>query len=141
MLILAFFIISTTTYFVFSCPPPLLKCNAILFHFKGDFIMDKYLDYFREMLALRGLTDHTLTSYCIYIKAYLNYLTDILHKSPEDIYWNVLRDYIYLPQKFTVLPNRTIIYTFSHFMYFARTKMARSYNSQILLCFFVLEGF
>ena len=61
--------------------------------------MDKYLDYFREMISLRGLTDHTLTSHCTYIKAYLNYPTDILHKSPEDVSWNELRDYTHLPKK------------------------------------------
>ena len=47
--------------------------------------MDKYLDSFREMISLRGLTDHTLKSYCTYINAYLDYLTNILHKSPEDV--------------------------------------------------------
>lgn len=44
--------------------------------------MDKYLDSFREMISLRSLTDHTLKSYCTYIKAYLDYLSNILHKSP-----------------------------------------------------------
>ena len=36
--------------------------------------MDKYLDSFREMISLRGLTEHTLKSYCTYIRAYLDYL-------------------------------------------------------------------
>ena len=36
--------------------------------------MDKYLDLFREMISLRGLTDHTLTSYCTYIRSYLPYI-------------------------------------------------------------------
>ena len=30
--------------------------------------MDKYLDSFREMISLRGLTDHTLKNYCTYIR-------------------------------------------------------------------------
>ena len=46
--------------------------------------MEKSLDSFREMISLRGLTDHTLKSYCTYIHAYLHYLTNILHKAPED---------------------------------------------------------
>ena len=29
--------------------------------------MDKYLDSFREMISLRGLTGHTLKNYCTYI--------------------------------------------------------------------------
>lgn len=33
--------------------------------------MDEYLHSFREMISLRGLTDHTLTSYCTYIRTYL----------------------------------------------------------------------
>ena len=56
--------------------------------------MDKYLDSFREMISLRGLTDHTLTSYCTYIRSYLDYLSNILHKQPEDVTWNELRDYL-----------------------------------------------
>lgn len=40
--------------------------------------MDKYLNSFREMISLRGLTDHTLKSYCTYILAYLDYLSCIL---------------------------------------------------------------
>lgn len=70
--------------------------------------MDKNLDYFREMIALRGPTDDTLTSYCTYIKSYLNYLTDTLHKSPEDVSQNELRDYMHLLQKSRALSNRTI---------------------------------
>lgn len=70
--------------------------------------MDKYLEYFREMISLRGLTDHTLSSYCTYIKAYLHYLMDILHKSPEDVSWGELRDYIRWLQKSRTLSDRPI---------------------------------
>ena len=56
--------------------------------------MDKYLNSFREMVSLRGLTDHTLTSYCTYIRAYLDYLSTILQKAPEDVSWQELREYI-----------------------------------------------
>ena len=37
--------------------------------------MDKYFYSFREMISLRGLTDHTLKSYCTYIHSYLDYLS------------------------------------------------------------------
>ena len=33
--------------------------------------MDDYLKQYREMISLRGLTDHTLTAYSTYISAYL----------------------------------------------------------------------
>lgn len=46
--------------------------------------MDDYLITFREMLSLRGLSDHTLKGYCTYIRAYLDYLEKILHKFPEE---------------------------------------------------------
>ncbi|MFQ6779652.1 MAG: hypothetical protein ACLRT0_06050 [Coprococcus sp.] len=48
--------------------------------------MDKYFYSFREMISLRGLTDHTLKSYCTYIHSYLDYLSNILHKLPERRY-------------------------------------------------------
>ncbi len=56
--------------------------------------MDKYFNSYREMISLRGLTDHTLKGYCTYIRAYLDYLSDILCKSPEDVSWAELRDFI-----------------------------------------------
>lgn len=57
--------------------------------------MDKYLDSFREMISLRGLTDHTLINYCTYIRAYLDYLSSVLHKKPKDVSWQELWDYIW----------------------------------------------
>ena len=56
--------------------------------------MDEYLITFREMISLRGLTDHTIKSYSTYIRAYLDYLTQVLKKKPEDVSWDELRDYI-----------------------------------------------
>lgn len=37
--------------------------------------MDGYLNTFREMISLRGLTDHTIMSYSTYIRVYLDYLS------------------------------------------------------------------
>ena len=80
--------------------------------------MDKYLDSFREMISLRGLTDHTLKSYCTYIRSYLDYLSTILHKSPEDISWAELRDYIKWLQKSRSLSDRTINCAISQLRFF-----------------------
>ena len=70
--------------------------------------MDNYLYSFRKMISLRGLTDHTLKSYCTYIRTYLDYLNNILHKSPEEVSWDELRDYICWLQKSRDLSDRTI---------------------------------
>ena len=70
--------------------------------------MDNYLNSFREMISLRGLTDHTLKNYCTYIRAYLDYLSTFLHKLPEDISWQELRDYIKWLQTSRNLSDRTI---------------------------------
>lgn len=73
--------------------------------------MDKYLNSYREMISLRGLTDHTLKNYCTYIRAYLDYLTSILHKSPEDVSWDELRDYIRWlqnPEAFLTVPSTAL---------------------------------
>lgn len=63
-------------------------------YFLGGTLMDNYLKQFREMLSLRGLTDHTVTSYSTYIRAYLQYLSVFLHKLPEDVSWQELRGFI-----------------------------------------------
>jgi hypothetical protein len=41
-----------------------------------------------------------IRNYCTYIRAYLDYLTNILHKSPEDVSWEELRDHIRWLQKY-----------------------------------------
>ena len=41
--------------------------------------MDKNLNSYKEMISLRGLTDHTIKSYSTYINAYFEFLTDVIH--------------------------------------------------------------
>lgn len=80
--------------------------------------MDKYFNSYREMLSLRGLADHTLTGYCTYIRSYLDYLSNILHKQPEDVSWQELRDYILWLQKDRSLSDRTINASISQLRFF-----------------------
>ena len=90
--------------------------------------MDKYLDSFREMISLRGLADHTLTAYCTYIRAYLDYLTNILHKSPEDVSWDELRDYIRWLQKSRGLSDRTINCAISQLRFFTMYVLHKTWD-------------
>lgn len=80
--------------------------------------MDDYLKQFREMISLRGLTDHTIVSYSTYIRAYLDYLSNILHKMPEDVSWAELRDFIRWLQKEKNLSDRTINHCISQLRFF-----------------------
>ncbi len=80
--------------------------------------MDEYLNTFREMISLRGLTGHTLKGYCTYIRAYLGYLSNILHKSPEEVSWNEMRGYIRWLQKSRQLSDRTINCAISQLRFF-----------------------
>lgn len=89
---------------------------------------NKYLVTFREMISLRGLTGHTLKNYCTYIRAYLDYLTDILHKSPEDVSWNELRDYIRWLQKSRNLSDRTINCAISQLRFFTMYVLHRPWD-------------
>lgn len=80
--------------------------------------MDKYLKDFREMISLRGLTDHTIISYSTYIRTYLDYLSNILHKLPEDVSWEELRDFIRWVQREKNLADRTINHCISQLRFF-----------------------
>lgn len=80
--------------------------------------MDKYLNLFREMISLRGLSDHTLQSYCTYIRSYLDYLERILMKKPENVSWDELRDYIRWIQNERNLADRTINSAISQLRFF-----------------------
>lgn len=89
---------------------------------------NKYFVTFREMISLRGLTGHTLKSYCTYIRAYLDYLADILHKSPEDVSWNELRDYIRRLQKSRNLSDRTVNCAISQLRFFTVYVLHRPWD-------------
>lgn len=90
--------------------------------------MDKYLDSFREMISLRGLTDHTLKSYCTYIRAHLDYLTNILHKAPEDVSWDEPRDYIRWLQKSRNLSDRTVNCAISQLRFFTMYVLHKTWD-------------
>jgi site-specific recombinase XerD len=80
--------------------------------------MDDYLNSFREMISLRGLTDHTIKSYSTYIRAYLDYLNNVLQKKPEDVSWGELRDFIRWLQHQKNLSDRTINACISQLRFF-----------------------
>ena len=80
--------------------------------------MQKYFSKFTQMISLRGLTDHTIKSYSTYIRSYLDYLQNILHKNPEDVSWQELRDFIVFIQKERSLADRTINSCISQLRFF-----------------------
>lgn len=80
--------------------------------------MDKYFNSYREMISLRGLTDHTITSYATYIRAYLDYLSDVLNKQPEDVSWDELRSFIKWLQLTRHLSDRTMNAVISQLRFF-----------------------
>ena len=80
--------------------------------------MNKYFNLYREMISLRGLSDHTLKSYCTYIRSYLDYLNNVLHKQPEDVSWQELRDYIRWVQQERSLADRTVNCVISQLRFF-----------------------
>ena len=93
--------------------------------------MDKYFYSFREMISLRGLTDHTLKSYCTYIHSYLDYLSNILHKLPEDVTWDELRTYIRWLQKERNLSDRTINHAISQLRFFTMYVLHKPWDAEI----------
>ena len=91
--------------------------------------MQKYLDTFKQMIALRGLTDHTIKSYSTYICAYLDYLDNVLHKNPEDVSWQELRDFIFFIQKERSLSDRTMNATISQLRFFTLYVLHQPWDS------------
>lgn len=91
--------------------------------------MDDYFKQFREMISLRGLTDHTITSYSTYIRAYLDYLSNILHKLPEEVSWAELRDFIRWLQNQKNLSDRTINHCISQLRFFTLYVLHKPWDS------------
>lgn len=91
--------------------------------------MDKYLDSYREMISLRGLTDHTITGYSTYIKAYFEFLTNVIHKSPEDVSWDEMRQFIQWVQSTRSLSDRTINAVISQLRFFTMYVLHKPWDN------------
>lgn len=94
--------------------------------------MDDYLKQFREMISLRGLTDHTIVSYSTYIRVYLDYLSYILHKMPEDVSWAELRGFVRWLQKEKNLSDRTINHCISQLRFFTLYVLHKTWDASQL---------
>ena len=91
-----------------------------------------YLNVFREMISLRGLTTHTVKSYSTYIRSYLDYLQAVLHKQPEDVSWEDLRDYVRWLQKERSLSDRTVNHCISQLRFFTLYVLHKTWDSSQL---------
>lgn len=78
----------------------------------------EYLDTYLTMIALRGLTDHTLKSYKTYISAYLDFVFDLLKKDPADVSWDEMRLFLKHLQQDRKLADRTINTAISQLRFF-----------------------
>ena len=90
--------------------------------------MDKYFNSYREMISLRGLTDHTIKSYSTYLGAYLGYLADVIHRSPEEASWDDLRQFIFWIQHTRSLSDRTINAIISQLRFFTIYVLHRPWD-------------
>jgi len=70
--------------------------------------MEKYITRFNQMIELRGLANNTAKSYNSYLKKYLKYLKNVLKKTPEEVTWDNVREYILYQKNALNLSNRTI---------------------------------
>lgn len=94
--------------------------------------MDNYLNSYREMISLRGLTHHTVTSYSTYISAYLDYLSVFLCKDPQDVSWQELRDFIRWLQKARSLSDRTMNAVISQLRFFTIYVLHKTWDDSQL---------
>ena len=77
-----------------------------------------YIAFYRQMIALRGLTDHTIKSYTTYVSAYLDYLNSVPGKSPETASWDDMRQFISVLQQERSLADRTVNHAISQLRFF-----------------------
>jgi len=96
--------------------------------------MQKYFDAYKQMISLRGLTGHTLQSYSTYIHAYLDYLETVLHKLPEDVSWQELRDFVFFIQQERSLADRTMNACISQLRFFTLLVLHKPWDKYQLPC-------
>jgi site-specific recombinase XerD len=77
-----------------------------------------YVKRYKKMIELRGLTDHTMKSYCTYITAYLDFISDTLHKYPSQVRYSDIIRFIDTLQKERGISDRTINAAISQIRFF-----------------------
>ena len=87
-----------------------------------------FLKKYHNMIALRGLTDHTIKSYSTYMRAYLDYISDKLHKYPSQITYNDMRRFIDDLQLARGLSDRTINTAIAQLRFFTIYVMHKSWD-------------
>ena len=87
-----------------------------------------YLNRYKKMISLRGLTDHTLKSYQTYISAYLTFVSDTLHKTPSQVSYNEQRQFLEKLQKERNLSDRTINVAISQLRFFTLYVLHKSWD-------------
>lgn len=77
-----------------------------------------YLERYKQMISLRGLTDHTMKSYQTYISAYLSYVSETLHKLPSQVTYKEQRRFLECLQAERHLSDRTMNVAISQIRFF-----------------------
>ena len=77
-----------------------------------------YLKRYKKMISLRGLTDHTMKSYTTYITAYLDFISNTLHKYPSQVKYADILKFLNTIQKERSLSDRTINTAISQIRFF-----------------------
>ena len=90
--------------------PPM---EAMLFiihlcYIEQEHTMEKYLQEFQEILAFRNYSPNTIKAYICYLRAYLDYLQNVLGKMPEEASWQEQRDFIVWLQQTRCISDRTV---------------------------------
>ena len=77
-----------------------------------------YLKRYKQMISLRGLTDHTMKSYQTYISAYLSYVSETLNKAPSNVTYKEQRRFLEHLQAERHLSDRTMNVAISQIRFF-----------------------
>ena len=87
-----------------------------------------YLNTYKDMIRLRGLTDNTVKSYCTYIRTFLNFMESELHREPSEADYDDLRHFIQWLQSSRGLADRTINASISQLRFFHMYVLHRAWD-------------
>lgn len=88
-----------------------------------------FLKRYRKMITLRGLTDHTVKSYSTYMRAYLDFIENKLHKYPSQVTYNDMRRFIDDLQASRGLNDRTVNTAISQLRFFTIYVLHKQWDS------------
>lgn len=90
--------------------------------------VDFYLSQIEEILSFANYSRRTIIAYKTYVRSFLAYCSDTLHKAPEQVSYSEIRTFLLWIQKERKLSDATLNHAISEIRFFYESVLGQAWN-------------